>query len=351
MQPFTVMELLEREDILDELRRLQHRAGEGQGCLALLGGEAGAGKSAVLRQFANEVGADASVLLGQCDPLATPHPLSPLFDMASAEPRLERLLNERTPRDHLFRAVLNRLATGNRPVLFAVEDAHWADEATLDLLRYLGRRIASTRALAVVTYRDDELGPRHPLRGVLGDLAAAEAVHRVHVPPLTPQAVATLASGSGIDAAELHARTGGNPFFVTAVIAARGAVPETVRDAILARAARLPAAAWPVLEAASVIGATVDPDLMAHVTGAAAEDLGACLESGILEDHGTAFAFRHELAREAVLSAISPARRKALHAQVLWRLEATLSGPLHPARLAHHAEEAGDDAAVLRHAP
>lgn len=345
------MDLLERETILDDLGQAWRRAASGSGTLVLLAGEAGAGKTALLRRFVAELGADAAVLLGQCDALSTPRPLGPLFDIADAEPSLRRLLAADAPRDTLFRAVLARLTSGSRPVVLAIEDAHWADEATLDLVRFLSRRVERTNSVVVITYRDDETGPRHPLRRVLGDLAAAPAVQRLSIQPLTPHGVAALAAGTGLDAAELHARTGGNPFFVTAVIAAGGGVPETVRDAVLARAARLPVAAWAVLEAAAVIGATVDPDLLDRVTGATADELGACLESGILDDHGSVFAFRHELAREAVSSAVSPARRKALHAAVLQRLEATLSGPLHPARLAHHAEEAGDRDAVLRHAP
>ncbi|MGH2618901.1 MAG: AAA family ATPase, partial [Thermomicrobiales bacterium] len=347
----TVMELLERDVIRDELRRRLRQAAEGRGSLSVLAGEAGAGKTVLLRQFIEEVRGDAVVLVGQCDGLSTPRALGPLLDIASAEPALQRLLNQDAPRDLLFRTVLARLTSGSRPVLLAIEDAHWADEATLDLLRYIGRRIEATRSLVIVTYRDDEVGPRHPFRRVLGDLAAVTAVHRLSVPPLTAEGVATLAAGSGIDPEELYARTRGNPFFVTAVIEAGGGIPATVRDAVLARASRLPASAWAVLEATAVIGSAIDPGLLHQVAGPAGEDLPACLESGILEYQGHALAFRHELAREAVLSAISPADRKSLHTQVLQHLEASLNGALHPARLAHHAEEAGDAAAVLRHAP
>ncbi len=317
----------------------------------LIGGEAGSGQAALLRHFADIASPIATVLIGHCEALSTPRALGPLFDVAFAEPTLVQLLNASAPRDHLFRAVLTRLSSGARPTVLGIGDADWADEATLDLLRFLGRRIERTKSLVVVAYRDDEAGPRHPFRLVLGDLAATAAVGPLSLPPLSAQAVIELASGTGIDADELHARTGGNPFFVTAVIAAGGGVPATVRDAVLARAGRLPGNAWSVLEAAAINGANIDPDLLEHVAGAAADELGACLESGILEDHSAAFAFRHEQARESVSSAISPTRRGSLNAQVLQRLEATLNGPLHPARLAHHAEEAGDQGAVLRLAP
>jgi DNA-binding CsgD family transcriptional regulator len=344
------MELLERDELVDSLRPLLHQARRGSGGMVLLGGEAGAGKTALLRRFMDDSRAESVVLLGQCDALSTPRALGPLIDIARADPALQRLLDDNAPRDALFRAVLDRLSAGSRSVLLAIEDVHWADEATLDLVRYLARRVTLTRALIVVTYRDDEVGHRHPFRTVLGDLATTAAVHRLTVPRLTPEAVGTLAEGSNIDPDALFARTQGNPFFVTAVITAGGEIPATVRDAVLARAVRLPHDAWAVLEAAAVIGPTVEPHLLAQVAGATTANLEACLESGILEDHGDLLTFRHELAREAVLTAISPPRRQTLHRRVLTRLEAARRGPLHPARLAYHAEEAGDPGAVLRYA-
>ncbi len=146
----------------------------------------------------------------------------------------------------IFSAVLAELQ--RRPAIVVFEDVHWADEATLDLLRFLGRRVARTAALLVLTYRDDELGPRHPLRTVLGDLPVDR--RRIALPPLSEQAaVRLLVDGRAIDVAELHRRSGGNPFFVTESLAGAGAgVPATVRDAVLARAARLAPAAHAVLQ-------------------------------------------------------------------------------------------------------
>ena len=345
------MDLQERDEFLDTLCRLLQDAGERCGCLLLVGGEAGVGKTALLRRLTVEARSTATVMIGQCDALTTPRPLGPLFDIASADPGLQQLLNDNAPRDLLFRTVLARLKTDRRPILLAIEDAHWADEATLDLLRFLGRRIDVTRSLVIVTYRDDEVGPRHPFRRLLGDLALVTSVQRLTVPPLTLQGVAALASGSGVDSHELYARTRGNPFFVTAVLAAGGAMPPTVRDAVMARAFRLPPAAWSVLEAVAIIGSVADLVLLNEVAGSAVENLEVCLENGILEYQDQVVAFRHELAREAILTTISPARRAALHATVLSVLEAGRADLQDPALLAHHAEGADDRAAVLRHAP
>jgi DNA-binding CsgD family transcriptional regulator len=346
-----VVNLLERETIFAELHRLLRHASEGQGSLVLLAGEAGAGKTAVLRRFVAENRAGARVLVGHCDALSTPRVLGPLFDIARQDAALRRFQEDTSPRDLVFRGVLDRLAAGRRVTLLAIEDAHWADEATLDLLRYLGRRIEPTRGLVIVTYRDDEVGSRHPLRHVLGDLATSAAIHRLEVRPLSIEGVATLAAGSGIDADELHARTGGNPFFVTEVLAANGGIPSNVRDAVLARVARLGRPAWDVLEAAAVIGAAIDPALLQSIAQPTAENLEACVECGVLGYCGQRLVFRHELVREAILAATSPTRRAALHARVLPILEASPADSRDLALLAHHAEEAGDRAAVLRHAP
>ena len=259
-----VMELLERDPIMSELHRLLAHASEGRGSLLLLCGEAGAGKTALLRRFREVVGSDVNVLLGQCDDLSTPRELGPLFDVAEADPALQQLLRDNISRDVIFRTVLTRLTIRRHPILLIIEDAHWADAATLDLLSFLGRRIEATGALLIVTYRDEEIGVHHPLRRVLGDLGTT-AVHRLTVPPLSVSAVATLALGGGVDPEQLHARTRGNPFFVTEILAAGGDIPSTVSDAVLARASRLGRDAWKVLEVAAVIGTPIDVDLLSQV--------------------------------------------------------------------------------------
>jgi DNA-binding CsgD family transcriptional regulator len=344
------MELLERDSILNEMHRLLRQARAGQGSLLLLAGEAGIGKTMLLRRFGELARSIATLWLGQCDALSTPRPLGPLLEIAQADSQLRRLYIEDAPRDSLFRTVLGRLSGKPRPVLMAIEDAHWADEATLDFVRYLGRRIETTHALVIVTYRDDDVGSRHPLRQVLGDLAATKAVHRLTVAPLSPAAVAAMCGGNGIDPDELYARTRGNPFFVTSVLAAGGEIPPTVRDAILARTSRLSTSAWDVLEAAAVIGPTIETGLLNQVAGLAFEGLDACLECGILEHHGQVLTFRHELVREAILTAVSPTRQASLHALVLQALDRVPEWR-EPVRLAHHAEEAGHRSAVLRWAP
>ena len=346
------MELLERQDALIRMRSLLGQAERSAGSMLLVGGEAGIGKTVLVQRFTRDLDRTARVLFGACDPLSTPRPLGPLHDIAAATGgALVAALAGLHDRATLFGAVLNALSPAGKPVVAVIEDAHWADEATLDLLRYLGRRIAQTRALLLVTYRDDEVGPNHPLRLVLGDLATAANVERMAMAPLSVTAVTRLAAGSDVDATELHRLTGGNPFFVTEVLAAGGGVPSSVRDAVLSRAARLTTGARSALDAAAVIGPPIDPDLLLQISGTTIAEIDENLNAGVLKSDGAGLAFRHELGREAVLGAVSPPRRVDLHRRVLTALIAQPAERQDLTRISHHAEEAGDRDAVLRYAP
>ncbi|HJW60072.1 MAG TPA: AAA family ATPase, partial [Actinomycetota bacterium] len=213
------MDLLERAPLLEELSGVLAATAAG-GRVVLLAGEAGIGKSALVRRFAEERSADARFLLGACDPLLTPRALGPLHDIArQTDGRLAELLASGGPREAVFAAFLDQLAQPSRRQVVVVEDAHWADEATLDLLVFLGRRMERTRALLLVTYRDDEVGPDHPLRGVLGTLPQG-VVRHLRPEPLSEAAVAELARRAGRPAAGLRVLTGGNPLLVIEVLAA-----------------------------------------------------------------------------------------------------------------------------------
>ncbi|HQR56713.1 MAG TPA: AAA family ATPase, partial [Burkholderiaceae bacterium] len=158
------MELVEREQALQSLRTgLQEAVVHGR--VALVAGEAGIGKTSVLRAAAREHAGRGPVWWGICDALETPSPLAPLLDIArESKPRFAPLLSG--PRPALFEAVLDELRRAAAPVLVVIEDAHWADDATLDLLKFLGRRIDRTHAVLAISYRDDEVGVSHPLRRV-----------------------------------------------------------------------------------------------------------------------------------------------------------------------------------------
>jgi DNA-binding CsgD family transcriptional regulator/tetratricopeptide (TPR) repeat protein len=345
------VQLLERAKHLEELRGLAAEAVAGRGRLVLVGGEAGVGKTSLLRELTLSLPARARALWGASDPLSLPCPLGPLLDVAPAlGDGVSRLVERDASRPQLFAAVRDALQVETLVVVF--EDMHWADDATLDLLRYLGRRAETTRSLVVATYRDEETGPKHPLRVALGDLATAPGVRRIPLPPLTLEAVALLAEGSGLDPRDLFRRTGGNPFFVAELLASGGeGVPPRLCDAVLARAARLNPPALRLLEAAAVLGPPLDAGFLQDVTDAPQGLLEECLAEGCLVREGPFLGFRHELVREAIVAATSPERAALLHAQVLAALRKLPPSPDELARLAHHAEGARDRKAVLEFAP
>lgn len=340
------MKLLERDELLAAIAAQQRIALDGAGRIVFVEGEAGIGKTTLLRAFAARQRDHDVVLWGACDALQTPRPLGPVYDIASQAPReLSAVLTRDAPRREVFSAFLGMLS--RRPTLVMLEDLHWADEATLDLLRYIGRRIDNTPSLLVATFRSDEVGPAHPLRVVLGDLATSGAL-RLVPPPLSPAAVRALAGDRDVDVEALHRTTGGNPFFVTEVLAASGAgVPATVRDAVLARAARLRPSARAILDAAAVAGPRVEPWLLQDLVAAEAAHVEECLANGVLCSQGDLFTFRHELARQVVMEAMTPTQRLTLHRLVLQALCSPAAPARDPARLAHHAEAAGDERATV----
>ena len=245
-------------------------------------------------------------------------------------------------------AALVRELARRDPAIVVFEDVHWADEATLDVLRLLGRRVATVPALVVASYRDDELDRAHPLRITLGELSRRETTDRLRLAPLSEDAVAELAAPHGVDAAKLYRRTAGNPFFVTEALAAGGVeLPATIRDAVLARVTPLSPPARKVLDAAAIVPGTVELPLLEALAGDAVVRLEECLACGVLGAVSSGVAFRHDLARVAVEETLPPDQRCSLHRRAL----AALDGRAEPARLAYHAEGAGDGPAVLRFAP
>jgi DNA-binding CsgD family transcriptional regulator/tetratricopeptide (TPR) repeat protein len=335
---------LERDSQLAALRSYAEEARSGDGRLVLISGEAGIGKSTLVEEFASAARLDT--WWGGCDGLSTPRPLAPLADIAGqAGGALARACRDEASRDVRFDALLGILRAAEDLRVLVIEDLHWADEATLDMLRFLGRRIRGVRALLLVTYRDDALAPDDPLRVVVGDLASLRSTRRVALGPLSPDAVARLADGTSLGPAELYALTGGNPFFVTELVAAGTAgVPSSARDVVLARAATVRPAARHVLDRAALLGSRIVPSLL----GADLGDIDEVISSGLLVRDGEALRFRHEIARQTVQDEIAPHRAIELHRTLLAALLEAGCGD--DAQLAFHADAAGDAAAVLEHA-
>jgi DNA-binding CsgD family transcriptional regulator len=352
--------LLERDTALAELKRHLHAAARGSGRVVLLRGEAGVGKSATIARFVAGLGRQAQVLRGWCDPLTAPRPLGPLIDMLADIPGPHaaawRTALDAADTEAMYAHLIAMFGSPSAWVC-VIEDVHWADGATLDLLRFLSRRIESLPLLLVASYRDDEVGGQHPLAVLLGDLATSSVISRIGLEPLSETAVAELAAGSGVNAETLHRLTGGNPFYVTEVLAAgsdelvRDALPRSVSEAVWGRLARLSSAARETAHATAVCGPRADLALVRQVCPAAAEGLTECLNAGILVADADTVGFRHELARRAALEQIPAFQRRLLHKQALTALSEPPVTADTLAALAFHADQADDTDAVICYAP
>ncbi len=345
------MQLLEREIYLDALKSGFAGLSRGSGCIALVSGEAGIGKTALIQEFTAERRQAARVYWGGCEALFTPHPLAPLHDIArQAGGELPAVVAAAVNRDVIFHATIDHLARGLKATIVVFEDVHWADEATLDLIKFLGRRIQNLSVMLIISYRDDEVGMHHPLRSVIGDLPVS-LLTRVSLPSLSDDAVQAMALRVGRAAAELCRVTGGNPFFVTEALAvAAHEVPATVRDAVLARISRLSASARRVANLAALVPGKLERRLLDVIVAPDARDLEECLAAGMVA-RDDAIGFRHELARQAVEESLAIPVQQQIHTRILAALRSHESTAMQTARLVHHADRAGDSAAVLRFAP
>ena len=325
------MELLEREEHLAMLETWLAEVREsGRGQMVLLAGEAGGGKTALVSAFAARQ-RSVAVLAGGCEPLFTPRPLGPLQDIGLAD---------LTPSAGEAVVAMGRALRGTSIVV--LEDLHWADEATLDFVQLLGRRVAGMPALVIATYRDDELARDHPLRVVLGQLTAR-----------APDARRAAVGGRGGAAGHVtRRRRHGAPrsHRGQSVLRDRGTRARRCQHArerprCRGRARGAPARARPrLLEAVAIARPRAEIELLERIAPDELPELEACLASGMLRADGDAVVFRHEIARATIEDELPPDRRIGLHRAAL----AALAGG-EPARLAHHAEAADDGAAVLEY--
>ncbi len=344
------MQLLERESLLAELGSRLDAAAAGHGSLVLLGAEAGAGKTAVVTEFGRRHGRSAQVLFGGCDPLTTPRPLSPLIDIAlDPRSRLSGSFAASASPYELFTAIQRRMADSRMPLTLVIEDVHWADEGTLDFLRFIGRRIDGLPSLVVATYRDDEVGPRHPARPVIGELASRPSVGLLSVPPLSVEAVRELSGADAAHAERIHRVTGGNAFYVTEVIASGEAVPRSVREAVLARASRLRENARRVVEVVATAPRSLELEVALEVARVEPSAADEAVAAGVLLAERGHLRFRHELARDAIEAVTPLGRQLAWHGAMVDLLQRTQPDDL--ARLAHHAARAHAWELFVRFAP
>jgi hypothetical protein len=324
-------------------------ARRGDGRLVLVAGEAGVGKSALVERFRLDLPEDRWSW-SACDHLFTPRSLGPLFDLADelGGPLLG-LCREGGDREALFHALIDEVGADEALDVLVVEDIQWADEATLDLLRFLARRIHVLPVLMIVTYRNDEVAVGGSLGAALGDLMRQRSSRRIDLAPLSADAVRVLAAESGLEASKLFELTGGNPFYVGELLQAGvGGLPVSVRDVTLARVAGLQQESRGVLDVAALIGSRIEVGLLESITACSASVVDELLECGLLVAEGGGLRFHHEIERLVVEQAIAPHRGRVIHRRILDAL--LVAGCDDDARLVSHAEAAGDGGVMWRFA-
>ena len=345
--------LLERSGELSTLAGIFATVAQsGHGQIVLVSGEAGIGKTSLVLRFCDQVGGAGRVFWGACDVMFTPRPLGPFRDVAELVGGDLTDVIECGAVPYEVATAVGRALKQRPPSVLVLEDVHAADEATLDVLRVLARRVDALPAVVIATYRDVGLDRWHPLRVVLGEIAAVSRIERLRLAPLSREAVGRLAAPYGGVVDDLYRKTGGNPFFVTEALAAPDEdIPATVRDAVLGRAAGLSPGARRLLDAIAVTGKQAELWLLDVLASDCLERLEECLGSGMVVARRTAVAFSHELARLAIEESIPMRRRLALHRAALVALESSPHGVPEPARLANHAQATGDSELVLKFAP
>jgi DNA-binding CsgD family transcriptional regulator/tetratricopeptide (TPR) repeat protein len=323
--------------------------------LVLVDGDAGVGKTRLVRAFAARTG--ATVLTGGCLQFEADIPYAPFVE---ALPHLFTGGASTAAGDRAaeYRRVADAVRAAGERVVLVVEDLHWADAATRDLLLFLHRALANAPVLIVVTCRADEVPAHHPVATLLAELARSPHTERLHLAPLDRAGVAALATAvlGATPPAELVdkllTRAEGNPFFTEELLAAGNTVPRTVREIIVTRLARLSPQAQRLARLASVAGRTVPHDLLASL--APPGELDVAVRD--LVDHGQlvivepdAYAFRHALIHEALYRELLPGERRQAHAAVARWLTARPELALAPAaELAHHWDAAGEAGPALR---
>jgi DNA-binding CsgD family transcriptional regulator/tetratricopeptide (TPR) repeat protein len=407
-------EFIGRRRELDSLIDAVDRAAAGDAVVALVGGDAGIGKS----RLVEEVAAHARqrgwlVLEGGCVSLGSGEglPFAPIVEALRRLPALiaagevdgiddidelrsgetadlGRLLPElggaraREPeafdrpawvQARIFEGLLALLGTlGERiPVVLIVEDLHWSDGSTRDVLSFLARNVRTERLAVIGTYRTDELSRRHPLRPWLAEIERTPRVTRIEIgrfdrAELEAQITAILGQRPSLELVDaIERRAEGNPFFVEELLAsgagtAGDVLPPTLREVLMARVTALSEDAQRILGVAAVAGRTVEADLLAEVAGSAETDIEGPLREALAAqilaiDAGSpgAYRFRHALLAEAVYDDLLPSERRRLHAAYASAFDARpvaqgAQGASQLAALAHHATAAHEPARALR---
>ena len=345
------MELIERDGFLSTLHTKFDSTRQSDGHCLLLSGEAGIGKTSLVRAFCSEIKNDCKILQGTCDALFTPRPLAPLYDIAwQMQSDVMERVRDKKDRTELFTNLLQELSIQKKSVVLIFEDVHWADEGTLDFIKFLARRINQLNCLFILTYRDNEIVSGHPLRNVFGQLPR-DIFTRLQVTALSKNAVEALAAEKGYSGESVYSISGGNPFYVTEILASYSAgVPDNIKDSILSVFNRQSEKTKEVWKFLSVQPTGFETDFLLRMDPSCVEAVELSLESGILLHENDRISFKHELYRRTIESSLSPLLRVSLNKRVLDLFLNDFEQKQQIERIIHHAKNANQYELVTHYA-
>lgn len=346
------MQLIEREEFLDSLQGKFQKIQEGEGHTVFVCGEAGIGKTSLVKAFNKSLSEDAKVLLGTCDSMFAPQPLAPVMDiMFQLQEDIADADHAITDRSVYFSSVFRELKKQNQSFIIFFEDIHWADEATLDFIKFICRRISQLPVLFIMTYRDNEIQAKHPLRNVLGQLIPG-SFSRLQLPPLSEEAVKKMVEESGHQRKDIYRITGGNPFYVQELLASYLVeIPDTIRDSILYAYNQCDERSKTVWDILAVTPGGLEIEHLEKIAPDYAEEVARCLDFKILLIEKNVIFFKHDLFRLTIESALSPFLRISMNKKILDLFAADFERNNQLERIIHHAKHANDYDMVVKYAP
>jgi len=346
------MELFERESFLALLDERFREVSSGEGHCFFVTGEAGIGKTTLVKEFLKQVERISIQYTGSCDLLFTPRPLAPLYDIAlQIKGDLLQQLSSISSRSDLFLRFTSELVQQSKPVIVVFEDVHWADEATLDFVKFFARRINQTRCLFILTWRDDEIVGQHPLRNVLGHLVPGTFT-RVLLEPLSITAVQQMAEKRGYNGEDVYSISGGNPFYVNEILAHYSpGIPDNIKDSILAIYNDLSDDTKETWQLLSVISEGLEYKRFTAINDYYVDTISNCMAKKILIVKNDKLLFKHELYRRTIEESLSPFRRIDLNKKVLTFFLNAFEEYGEIERIVHYAKNASQNELVVQYAP
>ena len=346
------MELIERAGLLSVLQTQFNIVAEGEGRCVFVCGEAGIGKTSLVKAFCKEHRNDCDIYQGTCDPLFTPRPLAPLYDIIwQVQKDLWPDSHSIEERSRLFAAFFRELSGHAKKMIIVFEDIHWADEATLDFIKFFARRIVQLRCLFILTYRDDEIHSQHPMKNLLGHLPPGSFT-RLQVTPLSKQAVEKMAEEKNYKGEDVYSISGGNPFYVTEILASYSpGVPDNIKDAILSVYHQQEKGTKNAWEICSVIPEGLEIARFAKIKSSWDEGMDHCFALKIIIVKNDKVIFKHELYRRTIEGSLSPFKRIALNRKMLDLFLESFEEQGEIERIVHYAKNANENKLVVKYAP